>query len=345
MSTVSCYVNALTLLLVTLASLRPNPPSSLHVDDRPVDRSVYTTNGGVIIRYASDISFAGFESNCLMEAAVTGTSNLVNQLSSTEGATGTVTNFTLYSLVPCSGAGCGSLTETNWVRNPACPLNSIPGALAISSGRNGHLWYQAPCTLVSPQHALAAAHMLPAVGERYWWTDATNGHWSRQVIARTNISDVGIMLLDAPLTNVPYMRVPPIGWMTNYAPNLLQYHILPQARQMPCIAWKLYGHAFVHDANQLSATGIPIQSRMSVYPSVWQPDYTRFGAEPGDSGSAICLYDGKELLYLGGWYSSQQSDAVDRYAKTVSDLMETLSRDKGQKPYRLNHKQWSFKTY
>lgn len=334
-------MNTLTLLLVTLGALRPSPPSALHVDPTLVDRSVYKTNGGVIIRYASDISFAGFESNCLMRAAVTATSNLVNQSAWTDGTAW----FRLYDTWPCRGAGCGVLTETNWTRNADCPLGSVPGALAISSGRNGHVWYQAQCALVSPQHALTAAHMLPAVGEHYWWTDATNGHWTRRVIARTNISDVGIMLLDAPITSVPYLRVPPIGWMTNYAPGLLAYHLLPQARQMPAIAWKLYGAAYVHDVNQLSSSGIPTPVKTSIYPSVWQPDHTRFGADPGDSGSSVCLYDGEELLYLGGWYSSQQYDPVDRYAEKVSDLMETLSRDNGQTPYRLTHKQWSFVTY
>lgn len=149
---------------------------------------VLRTEGGVIDRYS------GGAAGSLRETVI---SNVMAHVSNAA-----VQIFSTYS------------PPSTFVRNTNLWIKPAPECLAAYNSMKG---YYRGGVLVTPRHAIAAAHYPPDVGDVMYWVDATNGVFSSTVTASTAVaSDVQLIRLsdDVPVRRAKFLRNPEVALPT-----------------------------------------------------------------------------------------------------------------------------------
>lgn len=269
-----------------------------------------------------------------------------------------------------SGLSPEAATQTFWssnngnVASPNATMNAglfapfdFSGVSCCSTGRSDE---SRPATLISPRHALQAAHWTSAVGDYLAFKLPGGTYQIVQVSAIEVISsfaaggDLALLYLSADVTGAAYYSVMPEGWDMQYAPCLwfwnedthedFQVYGVPQIR-LPIIRKAMHNNdgawaswLQIDEILQHTAGGVPALDYNSIFGTelLLFPGWGASDTIPGDSTSPSWLIINGEPVLVSCQSSTSQTGNISEFVDVINAAMNSMAGTP-QGTYVLQH--------
>lgn len=252
---------------------------------------------------------------------------------------------------PYGGVGDAGI----WVRNPNCWLNGVNNISCFSPAqRSGANWWQRGGTLITPKHALFAAHfatsVLPNGGTPLIFVDENNNAIKRNIMGYgLDGSDIAIAVLDSPVpSNIKIAKVLPPNFTDyistsrnnndniDFDPKLYAIGLDQEEKAILKIWSSVYRYTtnIITYGSTLMARTIELSDMNPSNYSTMNPPPTNFSnffetIITGDSGNPLFIIVDNELVVLTTWWGPNTGPFTTGNYDRINGIIENLSPGEG----------------